>query len=161
MTTPIIVPANQGPEFPADMLTSAQYAEHSGLSPRTLKRVLQAGELPGAVKNSRGAWMIPKDAKRNKPSRPYKPRADQQPVHHAFKLSETALEVLNHTGTVADRLADETAAYLDVATASKLLGVPEYVIRRDPETFNALVYGSRGHRTVMVPQATIRRVLGL
>lgn len=154
MTTPLIVPSTQGPEFPADMLTSAQYAAHTGLTPRTLKRALQLGQIPGAVKNRLGQWMIPQDAQRSVETRP----RNTPPT--APRTAVEAVTIPPRPVTLGDRL-DAATAYLDAEDAATLMGIPVHVIRKDPQAFDALVYGSKGHRKIAVPQATVRRVAGI
>ncbi len=114
-------------------LSTAQYREATGLAERTLKR-----------------YQAPVNVDRDA-------AAGNRAIVAAHNAARRELEA---RPTLEDVLA-RASAYVPLDEASQLLGVPPFVIRKDPQAFDALVYGGKGHRTILVPQATIRRVAGI
>ena len=147
------------------MLTVAQYAEHRGKTIRTVRRWLadpQLVEALGAVQLEDRTWMIPADAE---------PTVEQRAAVVGLPTSAVARNTQQPTSRDVSRVSRPTTpatleqllqlepAYLDLETASRLLGVPVRAIRRNREAFGAVPYGDRGR--LVVPQAIVRRVAGV
>jgi hypothetical protein len=149
MTAPDVRQASAMIEVMTTMLSKEAYSAKTGIAPRTLDRYLPEGRIEGAVKDSRGAWRIPADA----------------PV-----LPSTAVVRQAEPDVVPPppdvRLADALAvlpAFVDVATAARLLGVPADVVRENVGELEGRQWGrqSKHGRTWVIPLATVRRLAGL
>ncbi len=58
----LCAPPHEAPSSTRPTFTLAEAARVTGTSRRTLGRLLDAGELPGAARDASGAWSIPVDA---------------------------------------------------------------------------------------------------
>ena len=136
------------------LLTSSQYREATGLAERTLKRYLADGKIPGAIKDADGRWRIPAEAVPPTVGQPTaRTEASAELVAHRQARRE-----LEAQPTLMDVLA-RAAAYVDLETASRLLGVTEHAIRHNPEAFETQRWGERG--SIVVPLRVIRQAAGL
>lgn len=159
----------------ARQLTVREYAEQHGLSTKTVKRALSAGQIPEAqmVYNpARGTeeWRIPEHATRRMDASPV---ARTQPQDHsaapsralepvrapggqvvAFEPGERLLEV--ETNLRED--LDDEPAFLTIQDAAKFLGIPQAQILANAERFGLEPVGVSG--SMRVPQRVIRRIMG-
>ncbi|MGY4645878.1 hypothetical protein [Cellulomonas sp. URHB0016] len=137
-------------EVMTTMLSKEKYSEKTGIAPRTLDRYLPEGRIEGAVKDSRGAWRIPADA-RLLPSTAVVRQAEPDVVPPPPDV----------------RLADAIAtlpAFVNVVTAARLLGIPADVVRENAVELDGRQWGRRlsdHERAWVIPLATIRRLAGL
>lgn len=163
-------------------LSLNEWAEADNTHPRTVKRWLANGEIPGAYKDAfTGEWRIPQDASRQR--RPLNAE-DASAVAAAGGPSDILFG--EHPGAgqglpwwaspelLAGQLAlagpaqdaaptrlemlDEESAFLTIERAARFLGVPQAQIRANPETFGLMPVGING--SLMVPKSTIRQFEG-
>lgn len=144
-------------------MNAAQYAEHVGVSERTVLRWLKAGELPSAVKTGDGRWFIPADAVRQVPMVPDSPAGlftATSPDVSVTRQGDVAR--VNGAGGQPVSLGDALdlhPALLSLEEASRLLGIPESSIRRHADQLDARPWGPRG--TLVVPARIVRGLAGL
>lgn len=96
-----------------EVLTVPEYAEHIGRSVRVVQRYLADNEIPGAEKDSRGRWTIPRDAVRQEPS-----------TDVATVAGPTINQILSQWATTED------ASLLTLEAAAAKFGTTEGGIRR-------------------------------
>lgn len=126
-------------------LSVADFARLRGKTERTIRNWLKDGELPDATRNDRGVWAIPATAIR-------------QPRSLDAELEAKAIEKAREEMTVTDIL-DRSPALLTVETASALLGISTYAVRKHATDLDGRPWGENG--ATLIPQATVRRLLGL
>lgn len=149
MTTHTDTPTD--PDATPLMLTPTQYAEAHTLSIRTVRRYLAAGKLPGARQLAgSNEWVIPVDA-RPLQAQPAAVAVREQPARPAVAPDTTPV-------TLAGQLAAQPA-FLSLDDAARLLGVKPADIRRNRDAFDVPAWC--GARSILVPQATVRRIAGL
>ena len=129
------------------------YAGLVGASERTVKRWLADDELPGAIKDERGRWMIPSDAVRvpkvadvvAMPARPMTPSHDVMASH------PSQARALNY---------DAMPSFLTIDQAAQLLGISRHAITtpRGRDYFDVVPFGPNG--SLVVPLATIKKIRG-
>lgn len=132
-------------DTPAAYLTAKQYAAATGKAPRTVKRWLDDGELPGAYQDERGWWMIPADAERT---------TSGELVTLERPMTRPMTEVVSHPAGTIDALP----SFLPVELAAAILDVSEYQIRKSRDYFGAVPFGPNG--SLVVPLATVKRIRG-
>ena len=131
MTSPYDMPN------PAGLVTVEGYARSRGITDRTVKRWLAAGELQGAAKDERGRWMIPFDAER------------------AAGVVELVTGV---TRPMTPRTLDDLPSFLPVDGAAAILGISKHAILSHREYFDVVPFGVNG--SFVIPLATIKRIRG-
>lgn len=137
---------------PSVGLSVERYAETHGVSIRSVRRWLSAGELPGAVKTG-DVWMIPANAQRV--------RGAGSAVEHVAQPASAAQTAVQQPAgglSLAGQL-DALTAYLTLEDAGRLLGISAYAIRQNRQAFGVVPYGPNG--ALLVPQAVVRQVAGL
>lgn len=142
MATPII---------PTFYFTIPQYAEHHGLSERTVKRYLAAGELPGAMKNEHNQWQIPAHVERTLPQQhqvALVQPSEIEPAHHSLEFDDAPRRRTFYT-------ADEAAELM----SSPEMKITGYAVRKHREYFHAVDAGPNGQ--IIVPAARIRELKGM
>jgi hypothetical protein len=139
------------------------YADATGKHPRTVKRWLADGELPGARQDPiDGHWMIPADAVRS-------------PKTLATASNVMTLPPAQYTAPVRDIPAavpstpqGHTSAFpswdvlpttLTVEQAAALMGVTEHAIASNQDYYGVIKHGKKG--AMLVPLATVKRLRGL
>ncbi|WP_203757204.1 hypothetical protein [Cellulomonas chitinilytica] len=124
-------------------LTVEEYAHEKGVTTRSVRRWLAAGELPDAWPDGR-SYRIPRHAER-------------------VQTPGTGLVVTGqHSDAVEElprALAGAPTAWVDLETASRLLGVTPHAIVAHPDLFEPAKVGPRG--SWRVPMRVIRRDAGL
>lgn len=135
--------------YDVPLIPITAYASTIGKSRKTVTRMIDDGRLPAARKVE-GVWVIPADAEPlDAPSTNAVATIDYQ---RPAERMPSVLEVL-----------EQMPAYLSIADAARLLGIPRGAIDEDPAAFDVVEIGRRlpsGRRARMIPQATIRRILG-
>lgn len=133
------------PMLAADVVGVAEFAEIQGKTERTVRMWLNNDEVPGAVRNDRGVWAIPRHAMRN--PRPLDVEREQAAVEKA-RAELTVADVLErHTGL------------LTVEQAAALLGITPFAVRKHADDLDGRYWGDNG--ALVIPQAAIRRILGI
>ncbi|UOE45288.1 helix-turn-helix domain-containing protein [Agromyces larvae] len=128
------------------MVTVAEYARQRGITERTVRRWLAAGEL-SAARQLRGRWMIP---------------ADAEPVAHesaSLERPRTSTPRPARPPLTLSAALDESPVFLTIETAARLLGVSEHAVRANRETFGVVRLGAHG--SLVVPQRVLREFAGL
>lgn len=116
-------------DTPETLLDLDGYAARQGVSTRTIRRWLDAGEIPGAVKIA-GKWAIPADAIR-------------QVAQDALVPTSPSRAPARQPATVVTVL-DTQPVFLDLETASQLLGITVHALKAHPDYFALVRYGHRG-----------------
>jgi hypothetical protein len=117
---------------PPDVLLDLDgWADRNDVSTRTVRRWLDAGEIPGARK-VKGKWAIPESALRQAPT------SAVATVTPPPDTVATARPV-----TMADALAT-LPVFVDMDVASRLLGITAHAIKAHPDYFGLVRYGHRG-----------------
>ena len=135
-----------------ELLTLEGYMYRTGVTERTVRRWLAAGELPGA-RMIAGAWAIPADAKRTPP----KPTGEvvtltrQETGHHPAGTQRPAFDL------------DQLPSFLTLEQAAHLLSsadlkISPYAIAKNRDYFDVVPFGPNG--SLVVPLATIKRIRG-
>lgn len=148
------------------MLAIADYAEHAGVHPRTVKRWLAENELPGATKDSfSGEWRIPVDATR-RPAPVWTSKAELA-VTEQHLPAPAGTEMVWHQPqpqpadagepTRLESLAEE-ATFLTVPEAAYYLGIPQKQILANAELFEVMTVGFDS--SPRVPKRVIRKFEG-
>ena len=121
------------------LLTRPEYGERYGYGERTMQRYLAEGRLPGAVKNEKGAWLIPADAQVSEPS------GSQDVVRQA------STGVAPPTPGV--RLAAPLGLLLPLEDVAAALGTSVGGVRRLADAGHLIVgrFGPRGALRVFLP----------
>ena len=140
------------------MLTSTDYTDFHGVSFRSVKRWVQANEIPGAIspeQSGDGKWWIPADSIR----RPGGGGASSDvAVSESNSLATLpGVKELSKMPTLKEYL-DHEPAYLPIETAARLLGITEYALRAHKDEYGAVPRGDHG--SLVVPQVSIRRAAG-
>jgi len=133
-------------------MTPEQFATQHHVDARTVQRWCKDGEVPGAVKTSRG-WHIPDDAMRITPL----PGTDVTPSRR-----DVVADAPSRRDDVGDTLAGALSVlpgFLTLEQASRLLGIPVSRIRLHAERFGVEPVGVRG--APMVPACVVRAVAGI
>ena len=139
------------------LVTVGQWAQAHGVEPRSARRYVQKGKLAAVMQD--GKWMVPADAEVQESRQGATvARRDQAPAARVPATPRAAAM------TLEDHLAGQTA-YLDLATAARLLGIPADVLVRQREEFGTVRYGDLDpksrRRAWVVPAATVRKIAGL
>jgi hypothetical protein len=134
-------------------MTPEQFATLHRVDPRTVQRWCKDGEIPGAVKTSRG-WQLPADAMRITPL----PGTDMAPTRR------DSVAVVADTPTRRDDVGDTLegalsvlSAWLTLEQASPLLGISVSAIRKTREVHEVQLIGGR----LMMPARAVRAIAGL
>lgn len=122
------------------LATAEGYAQAQGITVRTVKRWLAAGELPGATKDELGRWMIPNDAQRT--------TGELVTMENAMTRPMTSQPVT----------LDALPSFLTVDEAAQILGISRHAIATHREYFDVVPFGPHG--SLVVPLATIKRIRG-
>lgn len=146
-------------------MTPEEFAELEGVSARTVQRWCDNGEVPGATRDRRGRWHLPGDAVRVVPLED--PPADDggaaamAPSRRDVAVTSSAAAAALPAGQGLSLAVwlDSLPAFVTLAEAAQLLGIPEAAIRRNRDELGARPWGERG--ALMVPQAAVRRFAGL
>jgi hypothetical protein len=157
-------------EDEVEWLSRSEYQDRHGKSESTMQRALREGRVPGAEKNAHGEWLIPADAPilRKPPEGTAVVR--QTPPAVPVTVSDVPQTYPMGTSGTLQAVLDTLPAFLDVATAARLLGIPAQLIRENADDFDARAWGRRAGgrhssdertRALVIPQATIRRFAGL
>lgn len=133
------------PVMIADTVGVAEFAAIQGKTERTVRMWLNNDEVPGAVRNDRGVWSIPRTAMR-------------QPRSLEAEREAAAVEKVRGDLTVSDVLAAHPA-FVSVDVAAALLGITPYAVRTHAAELDARPWGDNG--ATVIPQSAIRRVLGI
>jgi hypothetical protein len=135
---------------PQDLLPIAQWAQRHRnpdtgrpFSDRQVKRWLADDELPGAVKDESGRWLIPADATRRPQLRPL-PTSSTPSTLARVDARPVPLDAL--------------PSFLTVEQASLVLGISRYAIESHRDYFDVVPFGAHGSH--VVPLATIKRIRG-
>ena len=156
---------------PSVGVTVEHYAELHGLSVRTVRRWLAAGELPTATKTG-DVWSIPANAERvpgagNAMAPVAAGLTDAVAAGAALMRQQRQGQQLATAAPATPSLAgelDTLPAYLHLEDAARLLGVDPYVIVRNADHFGAVRWGeltAGKRRSWLVPAATVRQIAGL
>jgi hypothetical protein len=127
-------------------LTAAQYADAIAKNIRTVKRYLEDGERPGAVKDERGRWMIPANARRTE-------GAGELVTMTRPRTSPTT-EMTSHPAGMIDAMP----SFLTIDQAAQILGISRHAIATHREYFDVVPFGPNG--SLVIPLATIKRIRG-
>jgi excisionase family DNA binding protein len=131
----------------------AQYADHAGVSVRTVERWLSAGELPGATQAPDGRWHIPADTIRTRPLERQPRQTDVSPSRRGdVVVSAPVPQAL----TLAEHLS-MLPALLTVEQAAQVLGISESQVRLHARELDGLRWG----RSWMIPQAAVKKLAAL
>ena len=151
----------QEPPMGAHLVTAEQWATAHGVALRSVRRYLQKGKLPTAVMEG-GRWMIPLDAEVEHQAA--QGTVVRQAPAAAPATTQAPRARATATMTLEGELGGQTA-YLDLETASRLLGIPADVVVRHREEFGTVRYGdldpSTRRRAWVVPASTVRAIAGL
>jgi hypothetical protein len=135
----------------------ADFARARGVALRTVERWLRDGELPDAVKDSRGRWSIPADAMRQQPL----PGTDMSPSRRdATGPTRADMSPSRRDMSAPISLAaalDGRPAFLTVAEAATFLGIPPGAVLSNRTRFEVERLGGR----LMVPARVVRYEAGL
>lgn len=136
------------------MLTAAQYATANKIAERTVKRWLADGELPGAIKDERGRWLIPTEAERTTADVVTLPR----PMTRA--TTDVMVSHPSHATLAAGPgpLLDTLPSFLTIEQTAQILGVSRHAIITHRDYFGVVPFGANG--SLVVPLATIKRIRG-
>jgi hypothetical protein len=142
----------------------ADFARARGVTLRTVERWLGDGELPEAVKDSRGRWSIPADAMRQQPL----PGTDMSPSRRGVTgPTRTDMSPSRRDMSAPDSLTaalDQLPALLSLEQASRVLGIPVSVVREQANQLQARPWGRRranGERALVIPARVVRELAGL
>lgn len=153
---------DQAPVLGQTMLTVAQWAERHGVEPRSARRYVQKDKLPGAVMED-GRWLIPADAEVQ--ARPQGQVARRTPTTPAARQATAHAHTAPAAAGTLQGLLDQEPAYLDLATAARLMGLDAQVLVRHRERYGVERLGALDPKTRrrawLVPQATVRAIAGL
>lgn len=131
-----------------DTVGVEEYAAIVGKTDRTIRTWLIAGDIPGAERNARGVWRIPRDARRRPTG-----------------LATTAPAGAPATGPrrpdahSVRAILDAAPGFVSVALAARLLGISEYAVREHAPRLDGVYWGENG--SLVIPQSAIRRVFGI
>lgn len=130
---------------PPTFVAVATYAGLVDVSERTVKRWLASGELPDAVKDERGRWLIPANAERQ--------------ISTGELVTLDPRPMTRHMTPTVPNL-DELPSFLTVDQAAQLLDVSRHAILtpRGREYFDVVPFGVNG--SFVIPLATIKRIRG-
>lgn len=132
------------------MISIDAFAERHNVATRTVRRWLDAGRIPGAVKVA-GKWSLPADAIVSDPLPGVMDTVkDTAPAGGAVARSAASLTV---PGVLAP-----LPVMVPLDTASRVLGVSEYTMRRHADYFELQRMGERG--AYVMPKARIRELEG-
>lgn len=143
--------------IPSWFVSLAQYSELHGVTDRTVKRWLAGNELPGAYKDGRGAWQIPKDAVRTIPD-----ESAQQGMVPAPRAEVTPTQY-DAPAPVAPAIpAGRT--FFTAAEAAALMSCPElviseYAVKKHREYYHAIDSGPNG--AIIVPAYRLLQLKGI
>jgi predicted DNA-binding transcriptional regulator AlpA len=126
--------------YDTTLLTLPAYAQMVDATERTVQRWLAAGELPGAVKDERGRWLIPATTQRN-------PGTDITTTRPTTSYDMSPVERV-----------DALPSFLRLEHAAELLGISRHAILNHREYFDVVPFGPNGAH--VIPLATIRRIRG-
>lgn len=126
-------------------LTVKQYAEAVGVSDRTVKRWLDADELPGAYQDARGWWWIPAETTRT-PA-----RSDLAPARAPAPAPVPAR-------APAPPNLDALPSFLTMDQSAALLGISRHAITTRPDYFDLIPAGAAG--ALVMPLGTLKRIRG-
>lgn len=130
------------------MMAAADYADLIQVSERTVKRWLADGELPGAMKDERGRWLIPSTAERTASP------AEVVTLDRPMTSPMTGVEVTHP----AQMSLDILPSFLTIDQAAQILGISRHAIATHREYFDVVPFGSNG--SLVVPLATIKKIRG-
>jgi hypothetical protein len=137
----------------AATVTIPEYAalQTPAVTERTVRRWLSDGEIhPTPIQDNRGKWWIEATAIR-------RPRdLDTIPA----SSGGAALATTSKHDTLSAML-DRHTAYLDVPTAARFLGINEGVVRKHWRELDGRNWGGDTGQSIVIPQSTIRRILGI
>ncbi|AXC36016.2 helix-turn-helix DNA binding domain protein [Microbacterium phage Loca] len=132
------------------MISIDAFAAQRKVATRTVRRWLDAGRVPGAVKVA-GKWSLPADAIVQ----------DALPgVMDTVKDTPVSIDRRQHAGselTVPGVLAP-LPVMVPLDTAARVLGVSEYTMRRNADYFELQRMGENG--SYVMPKARIRELEG-
>lgn len=132
------------------MLTAAQYATANKIAERTVKRWLADGELPGAIKDERGRWLIPNEAERTV-------AADVVTLPRPMTVSQDAMA--SHPSRARQTpTIDDLPSFLTIDQAAQLLKISRHAVATHRDYFGVVPFGPNG--ALVVPLATIKRIRG-
>lgn len=142
-------------------MNPAQYAEHVGVTERTVQRWLSGGELPDARKAPDGRWHIPADAMRIQPLVPVAAAKAVNGYDTSSDVSPTRRGDVGASGQPVSlaQVLERLPALLSLEEASRVLGIPESQIRRYAGQLEALPWGKHG--SLVVPARVVRELAGL
>jgi len=130
-------------------------------SERTVRRWIADDRMPGLELAADGSWLIPADAEPG--AKGAHPRPQQRSSHvapsQAVDRVTAAAPARRPAVPTLPALLAEQPAYLDLDTASQLLGIPVRAIRRNRDHFGAVPFGDRGR--LVVPQSVVRAIAGV
>jgi len=136
----------------AATVTIPEYAamQTPPVTERTVRRWLKDDEIrPAPIQDNRGKWWIEATAIR-------RPRD----LDTIAPSSGGALATTSKHDTI-HAILDRETAYLDVATAARLMGVNEGIIRKHWRDLDGRDWGGESGQAIVIPQSTIRRILGI
>lgn len=134
------------------MLSAAQYATANKIAVRTVKRWLADDELPGAIKDERGRWLIPTEAERTTAAVVTLPRPMTRPT------TDIMLSHPSHAMLATGPTLDALPSFLTIEQAAQILGVSRHAITTHRDYFDVVPFGANG--SLVVPLATIKRIRG-
>lgn len=150
-------------------LSIDEFALRNSCSTRTVRRWMDAGEVPDAFRDPfTNEWRFPLDAVRQQ--RP-KVNGDSSGngqslalagMAHAMPSSEVwfphpTAPAEEAEPTRLERLDDETS-YLSIPDAARYLGIPQTRIRANPDVFGLVPFGI--NESLVVPKHVIRTIEG-
>jgi len=126
------------------LVTAATYAELVDVAERTVKRWLADDELPGAVKDERGRWLIPSGVERV-------PRTGD-----VVQLQLRDVEPISYQAPAPT--VEALPSFLTLDDAAAILGISRHAIATHRDYFGVVPFGPNG--SLVVPLATIKRIRG-
>jgi hypothetical protein len=124
------------------MLDLDAYAAKHFISTRTVRRYLDADEIPGAQKVG-GKWAIPADAVR---------------VTRTTTVAKATPAAATPPPATVTTILDAQPVFLDLDTAARLLGVTVHAVKSDPDYFHLVRKGHRG--AWVMPKYRMRQLEG-